>query len=334
MVRSLKKDGFISIGNMKLEKIYTKGSMKISLRIFVLGVFLVSLKATESYGQQDPQYTQYMYNTMSINPGYAGSKDHLSIATLGRTQWVGIDGAPETQTVSFHTPVGYSGVGFGMSIINDKLGPSQETYVNANISYTIQTSEEGNLAFGLRLGGRLLNLDWSKGRFQDPTDVIFNQDINNKFLPTLGAGLYYHTEKWYMGLSVPNFLRTKHYDDNIQSAAVERMHYFLIGGYVFDLNDYLKFKPAFIAKVVPGAPLSVDVSANFLIDERFNAGLAYRWGDSISALIGFQVSETMHIGYAYDLTTSNYKNYNSGTHEVMLIFDILREPRLKSPRFF
>ena len=308
--------------------------MKLPFRILVIAAFLFLIKTTNSYGQQDPQYTQYMYNTMSINPGYAGSKGYLSIATLARTQWVGINGAPETQTLSFHTPIGYSGVGFGMNIINDKLGPSQEVYFDANISYTIKTSEEGNLAFGLRLGGRLLSLDWTKGRFQNPGDVVFNQNIDNRFLPTLGAGLYYYTEKWYMGLSVPNFLRTDHYDDHIESVAAERLHYFLIAGYVFDLSDNIKFKPAAIAKVVSGAPLSIDVSANFLINEKFNLGLAYRWDDSISALFGFQISEGLHVGYAYDLTTSNYRNYNSGTHEVMIRFDVLRAQRLKSPRFF
>ena len=295
---------------------------------------LLLLFSINSYAQQDPQYTQYMYNTMSINPAYAGSKDYLSLTALARSQWVGISGAPETQTLSFHTPINYSGLGIGMNIINDKLGPSQEMYLDANLSFTIRTSEKGNLAFGLRLGGRLLNLDWTKGKYQNPNDIIFNRNINNKFLPSLGAGLYYHTENGYLGLSVPNFLRTEHYNDFLESTAVERLHYFLIAGYVFNLSENIKFKPAAIAKIVSGTPLSVDLSANFLFNERFALGLAYRWGDSVSALLGFQISETLNIGYAYDLTTSNYRNYNSGTHEVMLTFDILKAPKLKSPRFF
>lgn len=318
---------------MKLYKKYKNCTMKFLCKALTSTAFLL-LITTNSYGQQDPQYTQYMYNTMSINPGYAGSKGHFSLATLGRSQWIDVDGAPETQTLSFHTPIGYSGVGFGMNIMNDKLGPSQEIYFDANVSYTIKTSEEGNLAFGLRLGGRLLSLDWSKGRFQNPGDVVFNQNIDNRFLPSLGAGLYYHTEKWYAGLSVPNFLRTDHYDDNIESVAAERLHYFLIAGYVFDLSESIKFKPAVIAKVVSGAPLSIDVSANFLMNEKFNLGIAYRWDDAISALFGVQISDGLHLGYAYDLTTSNFRNYNSGTHEVMLTFDVFKEPKIKSPRFF
>lgn len=305
--------------------------MKKNIKYIITAVASV-LFIVNTQAQQDPQYTQYMYNTMSINPAYAGSKGYGSFTLLGRTQWVGFPGAPETQTLSYHTPLGKR-VGLGFNIINDELGPSTESYLDANISYTIQTSEEGNLAFGLRLGGRMLNIDWSKGTFQNP-DVVFNQNINSRFLPSIGAGLYYYTEKWYLGMSVPNFLRTDHYDDFIESVAAERLHYFFIAGYVFDLSDNLKFKPAAIAKVVSGAPLSIDLSANFLLNERVNLGLAYRWDDSISALVGMQVSDRMHIGYAYDLTTSNFRNYNSGTHEIVLTYDLLRTQKLKSPRFF
>ena len=283
--------------------------------------------------QQDPQYTQYMFNTLSINPAYAGSRGHFSAAALARTQWVGIDGAPDTQTFSLHAPVGYSGLGLGLNLVNDQLGPSTETYFDASISYSIRTSEEGQLAFGLRLGGRSLSLDWSKGRFQNP-DASFNNNVNNRFLPTIGAGLYFHKPNWYVGLSIPNFLRTDHYDDLIESVEAERLHYFFIAGYVFDLSENVKFKPAMLSKIVTGAPLSLDVSANFLFNEKFNLGVAYRWGDSVSAIVGFQITESLNLGYAYDLTTSNYRNYNSGSHEVMLTFNVLDKRKLKCPRFF
>lgn len=306
----------------------------VNMKFPAILVFVLSFCGLLSVtAQQDPQYTQYMYNTMSINPAYAGSKGYFSATALARTQWVGINGAPETQTLSLHAPVGYSGLGLGLNLINDKLGPSSEVYFEGNISYTIRTSDEGNLAFGLRLGGRVLNLDWSKGKFQHP-DRLFNQNVNNRFLPTIGAGVYFYKEKWYLGLSIPNFLRTDHYDDFIEAVEAERLHYFAIAGYVFDLSESVKFKPAAIAKIVSGAPISIDLSANFLFAERFTAGLAYRWGDSISGLIGIQVSDHLNIGYAYDLTTSNFRNYNSGTHEVIVRFDVLKQPKLKSPRFF
>ncbi|TVZ55678.1 type IX secretion system PorP/SprF family membrane protein [Lutibacter sp. Hel_I_33_5] len=308
-----------------------KLSMNFPRRLLLVFIILVGLTSVNA--QQDPQYTQYMYNTMSINPAYAGSQGYFTATALARTQWVGFPGAPETQTFSFNKPLGYSGVGIGLNIINDKLGPSSEVYFDGNVSYTIRTSEEGNLAFGLRLGGRSLSLDWSKGRYQNE-DAIFNQNVNNRFLPSIGAGLYYHKTNWYVGLSIPNFIRTDHYDDFVESIAAERLHYFLIGGYVFNLSDDIKFKPAFISKIVSGAPLSVDLSANFLFYEKFTLGIAYRWDDSISTLLRLKVNKNWHIGYAYDLTTSNYRNYNSGTHELMLIFDVTRAPKLKSPRFF
>ena len=315
----------------KIEDYIKTQKMKTSNNVVLVLVILFTVLSVKA--QQDPQYTQYMYNTMSINPAYAGSRGHFSMTALARTQWVGVDGAPDTQTFSVNTPIGYSGIGVGLNIINDKLGPSTETYFDANISYTIRTSEEGQLAFGMPAGGRILNLDWSKGRFQTP-DAIFNNNLNNKFLPTIGAGVFFHKPKWYVGLSVPNFLRTQHYDDFVEAVSAERMHYFAIAGYVFDLTKNIKFKPAILSKIVSGAPLSLDVSANFLFNEKFSFGVAYRWDDAISAIVGFQISETLTLGYAYDLTTSNFNNYNSGSHEVMLTFNVLENKKLKSPRFF
>ena len=287
------------------------------------------------FSQQDPHYTQYMLNTMSVNPAYVGSKGHTVLTALGRTQWVGFDGAPDTQTLSYDTSLGLNRVGLGINLVNDKLGPSHELYLDGNVSYTVETGEEGNLAFGLKLGGRILNVDWSLGT-KDENDPNFAQNIVNRFLPTVGAGIYYYEPEWYIGLSVPNFLRQEHYDAETPTGeiAVERMHSFLIAGYVFDISDDVKFKPAAIAKVVFGAPMSLDISANFLFSERFRVGAAWRWSDSIAALLGVQVSESLHIGYAYDLTTSNYNVVNSGTHEVLLRYEIFKQARIKSPRFF
>lgn len=304
---------------------------QISKLIVALSICFVAV----GVAQQDPHYTQYMYNTMSVNPAYAGSKGHPVITALGRTQWVGLEGAPDTQTLSFDTPIGYSGVGLGLNIVNDKIGPSRETYIDVNATYTIETGESGKLAFGMKLGGRQLSIDWSKGIRRDGNDVSFRNNIN-KFLPTVGAGIYYYTDSWYVGGSVPNFIRTEHYDDKIKGGdvATERFHMFAILGFVFDLSDDLKFKPATILKAVQGAPVSLDISANFLFSERFRAGLAWRWDDSLSTLLGFNVNKKFMIGFAYDLTTSNIINYNSGTYELMLRYEFMSENRLKSPRFF
>ncbi|WP_408040665.1 PorP/SprF family type IX secretion system membrane protein [Tenacibaculum amylolyticum] len=312
-----------------------KGQRKKILLMFMLFLSVYEL----SFSQQDPQYTQYMYNTMSVNPAYAGSNGHTIITALARTQWVGIQGAPDTQTLSYDTTIGYSGVGLGVNLTNDQIGPSQEIYLDANVSYTVRLSEEGNLSFGLKLGGRHLAIDWSKGTARQQ-ERPFSQNVS-EFLPTIGAGIYYHKSNWYAGIAVPNILRTDHYDDTIATIAngdgdiaEERLHFFGIAGYVFDLNANLKFKPATLVKVVNGAPLSLDISANFLFNEKVTGGVAWRWDDSISALLGLQATDNLHIGFAYDLTTSNYSNFNSGTYELMVKWEASRGQVMKSPRFF
>lgn len=299
-------------------------------------IFLVILLITAmlGYGQQDPQFTQYNYNTMTVNPGYTGSRGHLAILSLYRSQWVGIEGSPTTITFGIDTPIGLFN-GLGLSIIQDELGPSEETYLDGNYSHQLILNRKGHrLGLGLKLGARLLNIDWSKGIHRDP-DVVFNDNIDNKLLPTIGAGVFYYSHNAYFGISTPNIFTNQHYDAMADKQALERMHFFVIGGYVIDLNSHLKFKPSFFAKQVLGAPLSVDVSANFLLYETLNLGVNYRWDDSVSALFGFQISPKFNIGYAYDYTTNELNNYNSGTHEIFLRYELITIiNKLKSPRFF
>lgn len=299
------------------------------MQLTLLFVLFLSLKTT---AQQDPHYTQYMFNTMSVNPAYAGSKDHTVFNVLARSQWVGIEGAPTTQTFSYDTQINHSGLGVGLNFINDKIGPAKETYVDANVSYALQVNDASFLSLGLKLGTRVLNVDWSKGKYDEP-DAVFEENIVNKFMPTLGIGAYYYTNQFYAGVSVSNVLETKHYNAGRERVASEKSHLFLIAGYVFDVNRDLKFKPTVLAKSAINSPMSVDVSANFLYQEKFSGGISYRWNDSISAMLGFQITENLKIGYAYDLTTSNYRVYNSGSHELMLRYEILNGA-MRSPRFF
>ncbi|KGK28674.1 type IX secretion system membrane protein PorP/SprF, partial [Cellulophaga sp. E6(2014)] len=241
-------------------------------KYLIIALFVFAGTTTLS-AQQDAQYTQYMYNTISVNPAYAGSRGVLSIAALHRSQWVGLDGAPTTQTLNLHTPVSRR-VGLGLSIVNDEIGngTNQDTYFDAAFSYTIPTSEEGKLSFGLKAGGHFLNIDFSKLRNYGAESNLPN--VDNKFSPNFGAGVYYHTDNFYSGLSVPNFLQTEHFDsagtDSSSFLAEERLNIYFITGYVFDLNPNLKFKPAGLVKAVKGAPLQIDVSANFLINDKFS----------------------------------------------------------------
>lgn len=303
------------------------------IRTLAIVVGLLAL-STLGYGQQDPQFTHYNYNTMTVNPGYTGSRGHLAVLSLFRSQWLGIEGSPQTITFGIDSPIGiFDGV--GLSIVQDVLGPSQETYIDGNYSHQLILNRKGDkLALGLKAGVRFFSLDWSKGRHRDP-DVVFNENINSKLLPSVGAGIFYFTEKAYLGLSTPNVFTNQHYDEIQEAEAVERMHFFLVGGYVFDLNPDLKFKPSFFAKQVLGAPLSIDVSANFLVYETLNLGVNYRWDDSLSALLGFQVSPKFNLGYAFDYSINELNNYNTGTHEIFLRFQLIsKDKKLKSPRFF
>lgn len=293
-----------------------------------------------STAQQDPQYTQYMYNTQVVNPAYAGSREALSLGGLYRSQWVGLDGAPKTITLSGHSPIGFSNVGLGLSLVRDEIGPSTETWANVDFSYTIQTSEAGKLAFGLKTGASILNVDYTKLNIYDPGDV-FENNIDNKVNLQIGAGAYYYTDKFYVGLSVPNFIESTHFDEasientNIDAVGKERLHYFLIAGYVFDLSENVKFKPAVLSKMVTGSPLQVDGSANFMFYDRFTLGAAYRWSAAWSAMVGFQMSDELFLGFGYDRETTDLTKFNDGSFEVFLRFELFKKPeRILSPRFF
>jgi type IX secretion system PorP/SprF family membrane protein len=293
-----------------------------------------------SYAQQDAQFTQYMYNTISINPAYAGSRETLSIFALHRSQWVGLEGAPQTNNISVNTLIKDTNVGIGVSILNDKIGPSDENNIAVDFSYTVPVSEVFKLSFGLKASANLLNIDFNKLNQFDGGDSNFAANIDNKFSPNIGVGFYLHSENTYVGLSMPNLLKTKHYDrytgtGAASSLATQDIAYYLTVGHVFELNDNLKFKPSVLTKLVQGAPLGLDMSANFLINEKFVAGASYRLNAAVSGLIGFQATDSWFIGYSYDFDTTGLSNYNSGSHELFLRFELFnRYSKIYSPRFF
>jgi len=310
--------------------------MKNKLLIFV--TLISATFAIESNAQQDAQYTQYMYNTMSVNPAYAGSRDAISMTGLYRTQWVGLDGAPDTQTFNIHSPIGDSEkVGLGLSIINDNIGPTRETYFDIDFSYTINTSDEGRLSFGIKGGGHLLNVAYSELSQFNNGDQLLQSDIENKFSPNVGAGIYYRKgDRWYVGLSAPNLLETKHFDESSLSVANEQINLYLIGGYVFDINSDLKLKPAVLFKGVKGAPLQADLTVNALLKEKLTLGLAYRWSAAVSALLGYQLTDKLMLGLAYDRETTDLGNtqFEQGSYEVFLRYEIFENQKILSPRFF
>ena len=297
---------------------------------------LLALVSISANAQQDPQYTNYMYNTININPAYAGSRGALSIFGLHRSQWVGLEGAPTTNSFSVNTPIADSKVGLGVSFVNDALGVMDENTLSVDFSYTLDLNNRGSkLSFGLKGSANLLNVAYSDLNKYNPNDPQILNDVSNEFTPNIGAGIYWHTEKSYVGFSVPSFLESTRYNNNIQSTMQQKMHYYLMGGHVFEINPTLKFKPAFLLKAVEGAPLQADITGNFLIHDKFTIGGAYRWDAAWSALVGFQVTDGMFIGYSYDSDIKALRNYNNGSHEIFVRFELFNKyRRVNSPRFF
>lgn len=298
-------------------------------------IFILLITTFVSFAQQDAQYTQYMYNTINVNPAYAGSRGMMSIFGLHRTQWVGIDGAPVTNSFSINSPINNSNLGVGLSFVNDRIGPTVENQISADVSYSIKASEKYKLSFGIKGTANLFNLDVSKLNPEDAGDPQF-QNLNNYFSPNVGAGVYLHSDQTYFGVSIPGFLNSKKYADSPEVAVnTERMNLYFIAGHVFDLSYNVKFKPALLTKATQGAPLQVDLSGNFLINEKFVLGAAWRWDAAVSAMAGFQITDGLFIGYAYDYETTQLRRYNSGSHEFFLRFELFtKQNRIVSPRFF
>jgi type IX secretion system PorP/SprF family membrane protein len=297
-------------------------------------IFALMFTCFTGFAQQDAQFTQYMYNTININPAYAGSRGVMSVFGLHRTQWVGLDGAPTTNAFSLNTPINNSNIGIGLSVVSDKIGPTKDNTLSADVSYTIPTSETYKLSFGIKASANMFNLDTSLLNPANANDPNL-QNFNNEISPNFGAGIYLHSDKLYLGVSVPNFLQDSKYNDNAVAVFQERMNFYFIGGYVFDLSQSVKFKPAILTKAVTGSPLQVDTSANFLFFDKLMLGGAYRWSAAFSAMAGFQITDGLFIGYSYDMETTELKNYNSGSHEVFLRFELFSKvSKMVSPRFF
>jgi len=305
------------------------------IKHYIAAIALFS--CTVGVAQQLPQFTQYMYNTISINPAYAGSREALSIVGLHRSQWVGFKGGPITQTLSVNTPLRNDRIGLGLSFIEDDLGPQNFSYLYGDFSYTIPTGDDARLAFGLKAGftGFSFDTDFRQDDSNINDPLIYG--VEDRWSPNIGAGVYWHSTRWYLGLSAPRILNTD-YNRSKDFEALERISYYFTGGYVFDLGKIIKLKPAFLIKATNGAPLSYDLTANFLFNEKFWLGGSYRINEqtaAIGGIIDFQISRQLRIGYAYEKPISDIASYTSGTHEILLIYEFkFLSSKLKSPRYF
>ena len=303
------------IGSMKFEsKTYR------SLRLAFMGLLFGLYATTMVFGQREPQYTQYMYNIGSFNPAYIGSVEKTDLSLLYRSQWIDIPGAPRTLRFGINMPLKNDKHGIGFNVISDALGPSSQTYVDLGYSFEIFLSDDTKLGFGLDAGGSFLNVDFTEGSFENPGEPILDSQIVKTFYPTIGAGLFMYSDNWYLGASVPNFLTDELYSSDVAQIIEDRIQTNFIGGVVFDLNENLKFKPAFLVNFISGAPATINGSANFLINDVFTAGIAFRADNALSGLAGFQISSSVYIGYSYDYATTTLADYSNGSHEVILKF--------------
>ena len=307
----------------------------------IVSVLLLSLVCFGAQAQQDPMYTHYMYNTLSINPAYAGSRDALTVTALHRSQWVDFKGAPMTQTLTLHSPIANKHIGLGLAVSNDKIGPINNTGISGSFAYMMQVSKRSKLSFGLSGGVNILQANLSSLELDNQNDVSFQEDISNRVTPSFGAGIYYARERFYAGVSTPNILESDYYTTTQANGTVTESkahrHYFFIAGAVFNLTNNLAFKPTTLVKVTAGAPIQGDITASFIIMKRLLLGAMYRTGDGVGALVGFDITQQFHIGYSYDyslgLATSRY---NQGSHEIMLRYDFIynSKKQIHSPRYF
>ena len=297
--------------------------------VIIIVIFVASCNL---YSQQDSQYTQYMYNTIIVNPAYAGSIDRTSINAVHRTQWSGLESAPTTQTFSISTPFGDK-IGFGISGTNDVIGPSRQSTFLVDFAYKLTLNDSGLLlSLGTKIGVGIIDVDYGDLDIYDPSDVTLLTDVK-KTSPKAGVGAYLYSKKWYLGLSTPNLLKSNSYSSENSSVETTKTHLYFIGGYVFDINENFKFKPAALMKYVKGAPVSVDLSANTMIFDNYIAGISYRLGDSVSFLMSVLIAGNLTLGYAYDINGTSLQG--SGSHEAFIRYDITNRVKGRvSPRFF
>ena len=308
-------------------------SMKKELIIIIITVFNIFNVSA----QQDPMFTHYMFNTMAINPAYAGSRDALTITALHRSQWVAFDGAPTTQTITAHSPVFNEKIGLGLSFLNDKIGISNTSSFYIDFSYKIRINERAKLAFGLKSGFNIRKTDIGALTINEANDPVFSTGLEKNIMPNFGFGLYYFTDKYYAGVSIPKLLENTFDTGTETDVAVEKKHYFLIGGAAFKLSETFLLRPATFVKITEAAPIEVDLSALLYVKEKFWVGIMYRTGDAFGALVGVNITDYLSVGYSFDASTENTTfKYNAGSHEIIIRYDLLfgSKKKIRSPRYF
>lgn len=306
--------------------------------IYKISLGIITLCGSKSIeAQQDPMFTHYMFNTLMVNAGYAGSRDALTVTALHRSQWVDFRGAPIIQTLTLHSPLKNNHFALGMSLMNDKIGSTNKTSVYGNFAYRLNLTKESKLALGVSGGVNVYQANLSTLDLDQPNDPSFQNNINNKITPNFGFGAYYSRERFYAGLSIPKVIENKNEGSTTVLPISERRHYYFIAGALFNLTNNLAFKPTTFVKLSQAVPIQCDVTAGFIINKKATLGLMYRTGDAFGALLGYQVTDMLYLGYSYDWSygLQTFK-YNQGSHEIVLRYDFLifEKKQIHSPRYF
>lgn len=300
----------------------------------IISFLLILLSISNGYGQQEAQFTQYLDNMQYYNPAYIGKAKVMNVSAFHRQQWVGIEGAPMTQVLSLHTPIKYESLGVGLSFLNDRIGTLNQSWINADVSYTLRFKKhQGKLSFGLKGGINLVNNDLNSLYAPDDGDLLVTQSISNKVLPNVGFGVYYHSKHFFAGFSVPRIVETS-LGTTTLNYLDQRHYYASLGGY-FNVNRMLKMRPSMMFKLTENAPFALDASLAFVFYDKFWLGGNYRIDESAGGFFQYQFTNQFKIGYAFDISTSKLFRHNAGTHEIMLSYDFLiRKKSIHSPRYF
>lgn len=317
-----------------------KKSTQTSLKLPIITALFLALSLTLQ-AQQSPMFTHYMYNTLVVNPAYAGSRDALTITALGRSQWVNFTGAPTTESFTVHSPFNHQPVGIGLAVMNDKIGPINNTSIIGDLAFKIKLNANSKLAIGMSIGVNLLQANLNTLQLDQETDLSFQYNVKNRVTPNYGLGIYYARERFYAGISCPNLIENSLFSTNSSAGtslvAKEQRHYFLIAGAVFNLSENLAFKPTTLVKATAGVPLQIDLTAAFIVQKRVTIGAMYRSNDALGALLGLDIFSNLHVGYSYDWSSGiRTFTYNQGSHELMLRYDFLSmsHKQIHSPRYF
>jgi len=292
------------------------------IKYILIGLFIFNIQNINA--QVEPQFSNYMYNLQQINPAYVGTLENSNITGMFRSQWTGINGAPESQWLSYGTPLSNNRMGLGLNLVNDKIGPASYKSFAVVYAYNVSLNENTTLSLGINGGGALLDIDFTMGNFQNPGDLAQN-NLSNEFYAKVGAGLMISSNNWYFGASVPNFFKQDFYDEDVRNVIADKIQYNLLAGYQFDLNRTLTFRPSVLANIVQGNPVTLNANANFLLFERLSLGLGYRYDEAMIGTAGFQILEGLFLGYSYDFATNDFAEYHNGSHEIIIKFKFNKE---------